>query len=229
MKLSIGTVISRAFSLYFKLFGTLFVGAFAVFFVVEVGLDVLAERSVRFLLIWQFALSLLGGALVQGLAVTAVGDLEDEKQDLGMLDLFRLAAPVMGLVALVSLLQTLAVVVGFVLLIIPGLLVLTWWAVAIPAVVVDRPGVIGAFGRSVDLVRGNAWRVFWLGFLMLLIVIVAAIVVGLAFGLVDVGRVGDVIPSAVTAPFSAVGYAVLYFELRRMKADASDQVSGEGV
>ncbi len=78
---------------------------------------------------------------------------EDDKRDLKVGDLLRLGWPVMGSVAVVSFFQTLGVIVGFVLLIIPGVLALTWWAVAVPAVVIDRPNFIGAFRRSVSLVR----------------------------------------------------------------------------
>ncbi len=72
MRLSIGTVISRTFSLYFKLFGSLVVGALIVFGPPAVILAVLAEQSVGFLGVWEFALFLLGGAFVQGFAVRAV-------------------------------------------------------------------------------------------------------------------------------------------------------------
>ena len=46
------------------------------------------------------------------------------------------------------------------LLIIPGLILLTIWAVFAPAIVIERIRVIDAFGRSRELVRGNGWPVF---------------------------------------------------------------------
>ena len=46
------------------------------------------------------------------------------------------------------------------LLIVPGLFLLTIWAVTAPAIVVERRGAIEAFGRSHELVRGEGWTVF---------------------------------------------------------------------
>ena len=51
------------------------------------------------------------------------------------------------------------VAIGFVLLIVPGLILLTFWSVGAPAIVVERLGAIDAFGRSWHLVRGDAWSV----------------------------------------------------------------------
>ena len=51
--------------------------------------------------------------------------------------------------------------IGLVLLIIPGLILLTMWSVGAPAIVVERAGAFQAFGRSWHLVRGEAWSVFW--------------------------------------------------------------------
>ncbi len=64
--------------------------------------------------------------------------------------------PVLG----VAVLSALAVLLGLVLLIVPGIIVMTLLWVAIPAVVVERPGVIKAMERSAELTKGNRWRVF---------------------------------------------------------------------
>ena len=50
--------------------------------------------------------------------------------------------------------------IGFILLIIPGLFLIVIWSVVAPVVVLERPGVFAAFGRSRELVRGNGWNVF---------------------------------------------------------------------
>ena len=60
----------------------------------------------------------------------------------------------------VGILAVLAYVLGVVLLIIPGLFLITLWAVAIPAAVVEKAGIGGSFVRSMELTRDRRWRVF---------------------------------------------------------------------
>ena len=43
--------------------------------------------------------------------------------------------------------------IGFLLLIIPGLILLTVWAVVVPSLVIDKAGIFGSFSRSADLTR----------------------------------------------------------------------------
>ena len=38
----------------------------------------------------------------------------------------------------------------------------TAWIMAVPAQVVEQPGVFGAIGRSADLTRGHRWPIFGL-------------------------------------------------------------------
>src|SRR3546814_14393610 len=53
------------------------------------------------------------------------------------------------------------------------------WAVVAPALVEERTGVFGAFGRSRELTKGARWKVFGLE----LILLVAMWIVTLVFGL----------------------------------------------
>ena len=72
----------------------------------------------------------------------------------------------------------------------PGLILLTIWAVIAPAIVVEDKGVFEAFGRSRELVRGDGWQVFgaiMLAFLIVFAVGLVASIIGAAIG--DVGRV----------------------------------------
>jgi hypothetical protein len=59
----------------------------------------------------------------------------------------------------VDLLFALIVAVGLVLLIAPGVVAFTWFALAAPVVEIEGRGVRAAFRRSRELVRGNFWRV----------------------------------------------------------------------
>lgn len=69
--------------------------------------------------------------------------------------------PYLTLIA-VDLLFALAVALGFVLLILPGVIVFTWFALAPAVVEIEGAGVRASFRRSRELVRGNFWRVLGL-------------------------------------------------------------------
>ncbi len=69
---------------------------------------------------------------------------------------FAKLAPMLGL----TLLWWIAVMFGLILLVIPGILLMVMWAVAMPALVVEDSGVIDAFNRSRDLTRNNRLLVF---------------------------------------------------------------------
>jgi len=119
-------------------------------------------------------------------------------------------------------------VIGFILIIVPGLILITIWSVAAPVVVLERPGVFAALGRSRELVRGNGWQVFGVIFVLFFLVLfvssgieIAADAAGTAAGLV-----ARVIVGVLTGPFSALAAAVLYFELR--KAGTASAPEGGG-
>jgi hypothetical protein len=65
----------------------------------------------------------------------------------------------LGVAFVVGILYTIALGVGFVLLIVPGFLVLLWWAVAVPAAVIEQTGISDSFSRSSALTRDRRWRI----------------------------------------------------------------------
>lgn len=77
----------------------------------------------------------------------------------------------------------LGVGLGSVLLIVPGLILVTVWSVAMPAVAGENRGVFESFGRSRELTRGSRWQIF---FTLLLVVIamyaVIFVILGAIFG-----------------------------------------------
>ena len=102
-------------------------------------------------------------------------------------------------------------------MIVPGLFLMTIWAVVAPVIVLERPGVFAAFGRSRELVRGHGWTVLGALVLVFLIVIAAAIVAGIV-GVALGGGVGEAIAgwvlNALVQPLAAVTATVIYFALR---------------
>ena len=60
----------------------------------------------------------------------------------------------------------------------PGLILLTFWCLIVPFIVIGGAGPIEAFGRSMRTVRGYAWNVF--GTLVLVFLIYLAFIIVLA-------------------------------------------------
>lgn len=101
------------------------------------------------------------------------------------------ALPLIGL----SIVMALGVGLGFLLLIVPGIILYVIWSVATPALVAERIGVFDALGRSRELTRGVRWPVFG----VIAIMVVGSWIVSGIFGAVVVGTTG----------FSASGMAEL--------------------
>jgi hypothetical protein len=159
--------------------------------------------------------------LLQATLIKAVQDVRDGRADLSIGATVSSAWPYILPVAAASILAGIAIVVGFILIIIPGLILITIWAVIIPVIVLERSGPIASFGRSQQLVRGNAWPVFGTLVVLFIIEIVVSIVLGIIFsGLPIVLRYGlsTVIVGTLVAPFIAVTVTLIYYRLSGAQA-----------
>jgi hypothetical protein len=116
-----------------------------------------------------------------------------------------------------------------VLLVVPGLILITIWSVAAPVVVLERPQGLAALGRSRELVRGNGWQVFAVIFVLGILVTILASALDLAAESAGtgVGLVVRVVVGVLTAPLSALAAAVLYFDLRTIAGRGRGAAPGE--
>jgi hypothetical protein len=220
--LDVGGVLSRVFQYYRDQAALLIPAALFIFVPVALINGGLRAADSVFLVLLANVVQLVGNAWYQGTVVEAVRDIQDGRRDFTLGDLFASASRVIWPLVAVGILFGLGVFVGLILLVIPGLILLTIWAVAVPATVVERPGIIEAFGRSRELVRGNGWPVF--GILVILFLIQAAataILVAIFIGIGDfVGyAIASLIASALLAPLNALAASVMYFELRRLRGE----------
>ena len=139
----------------------------------------------------------------------------------------------LGAAIVVAIVVALGVAAGMVLLIVPGLILLTMWAVAIPVATIERAGVGASLSRSSELTRGRRWRV--LGALLVagLISVAVGIIIGGIGGAVlmtgigpDILKIAVWIVTAMTQAFSACVAATLYYFLRREKEGVDiDQIA----
>jgi hypothetical protein len=220
MGLSIYDVMGEAWAIFTRNSPRLILMAAAVFGVLSVLYLAVDASDSRLLLPISAGVSILGVLSLQGAITGYVDDVREGRPQRTAGELFGAVGPVLWTLLGAEVLATIGIVGGLILLIVPGLIVLTFWSGIIPAIVIERRGVLEAFRRSQYLVAGNAWRVFALIVITVLIGTIVANVIALALSplprYVDL-YVASVIANAVTMPYVAVAWTVMFFELRRGK------------
>jgi hypothetical protein len=128
----------------------------------------------------------------------------------------RAAGPFILPVIGASILAGIGVTIGFALLIVPGFILLTFWCLIVPFIVLGGSGVFKSFGNSWRTVRGYAWRVFGTYVLVFLILIAFAIVVGFILILLPLWLrtfVNNLVTGTLIAPFLALVATLIYYRL----------------
>lgn len=236
--LDIGRVIRETFSVLGRNFAT-----FALLAVIMTGLptavlygaqgafattgDITAFFGPR--LLWTVLGALVAG--VSGLILQAaiihgtVSDLNERPVMVGdgLATGLRAFLPLFG----IAICMSLAVSLGIMLLIVPGVLMALAWCVAVPSYVVEQRGVFASFERSAELTRGSRGAIFGLFVLYIVAALVVEIVLGVVGGITNFVSIGGFSPltrlvvmpliQVINALIGASGIAVLYVELRRIK------------
>lgn len=154
--------------------------------------------------------------LLQATLVKAVQDVRDGRADMSIGETVSAAVPYLGSVAAASILAGIAIVIGLFLVIVPGLYLITIWAVIIPVIVIERPGALAAFGRSRALVRGRGWHVFGtlvLVYVIMLVVNLILVVIFTALPQVLSNGLSSIISGTLIAPFLALVVTLVYYRL----------------
>lgn len=156
------------------------------------------------------------GVLTSAITLAAVGTFLGRDMDIGASYRFGLAR--FGSVLLVVFLMALAIIGGFILLVIPGFIVLTRLSCAVPALVVEGKRGRSALSRSWNLVKGRGWPVFGT-------LIVAGIISSVVSALFTAPfpsswvahGLASAIASVITMPFTTLVGIVIYLDLRVRK------------
>lgn len=225
--MTVGGILGEAWRLYTKFFTRFFLVALIVFLIVNLfnallGWIVGTGSGLTLLVaLITTVVSLVGTFWLQGALVYAVDDVRDGRVDSSISELFERVRPRLGTLIGAGLLAGLGIALGFVLLIVPGLILLTWWCLIAPVIVLEGKHVGESFSRSRELVRGHGWTVFG-------IVVVAILASAIASGLIQgifsfLGPflrywIGGAIANAIVDPFLAVALVLTYFHLRESPA-----------
>lgn len=246
-----GRVVQRTFKVIGDNIG-LFAGAAGALVVAPVFLATtvgLLGKSV-----WAFGLSnVIGGLLaaigafvLQGVIVfVAISKLNGRAVETGEAVNVgaRFGLPLFGL----AIISTMGIGLGFLLLFVPGLILAVMWAVAVPALIMEKRGVFASLQRSRDLTRGHRWSIFGLLVVWFVISIIVSMIVQAISGAAGVtstvaaameGGAARLTPMIVLATLlsslssglqsviGAAGVSSIYYELRTTKEGvAPDQLA----
>ena len=226
--MTVGGVLGETWSLYKRFLSRFFLTALIVFAVLDL-ISALADQAASdtwsSTLLWGLVaalVSVVGYFWVQAALVETVHDVRDGRADRTIGETYRAVQPQLPAVVIAGILAAIGITIGFILLIVPGLFLLTIWSMVIPVIVLERRSTGEAFTRSREVVRGHGWSVFGLVIVTFLIVAIASGVIRAIFApLPDFldAWLGGLVAHSVTVPFAAAALTTAYFALTRGAAD----------
>ncbi len=235
MRFQVGDVLSSAFSVTAKGFIPFFLIGLIVYIplFLLVTVVVTAASPALFTLLallgWVFSY-VVAGAITYGVVQALKGNQISVSESLSVG--FQRMFPVL----LVSLVVGLCVMAGLLLLVVPGIILAIMLFVAVPAAVIEKPGVFGSIDRSMELTKGYRWQIFFIALIIMIGSAVLSTVITGGQGATmeldpDAGMMVIAQPSLgahllsmlmqmVVSLFSAVASSVVYYRLRQVKEDA---------
>ncbi|MGH3009322.1 MAG: hypothetical protein ACRDLM_07955 [Gaiellaceae bacterium] len=212
----ISEVLGEAFDVYRRLWRRSVVVAGLVFAVVELAVALTRHSSSIGPTLLTLVLSVVGGLLVQGALVEVVRDLHEARAPAPISTYYDRTRAVLGTLLGASLIAGLGIGIGFILLVVPGLILFARWSLVVPAVLLEGRTVGDALRRSNGLVKGQTGKV-------LVVAIAAGLIQGLAglaihYAFLSLPGfwavwVGGTVASAITVPYLAHVLTVLYYKL----------------
>ena len=180
----------------------------------------------------SFIVVMIGSILLQGaLIFGAVADFNGRKAPFSecMSVALRYFLPLLGLGILVGL----GMILGFMLLIIPGIFIALGWSIAAPVLIVEGKGITDSISRSWELTKGYKRWILLLVIILIVISTIISAVLG-AFTLIAgdpttvvleggstsfhiVNAIFSALAQAISTMISATGVAAIYYEIRQLK------------
>ena len=230
-RFDIGRVISRAFGVIRRNFGMI-AGLALLLSGLPTGLLAVAQSGVvpalgwmTAGLSWSWLLNMLIGAWLQAAVIRgAITDLNGDRPTFGVC-LGTATGDILPLLG-ISVTATIAIALGAIFFIVPGVILALILSVSAPVRVIERTGVFAALARSGDLTRNHRGSILGLFLLYGLGNVMIGVVGNLEFELLSLtGTTSAILSDIVIAPLTgaltaligATGIAAIYFELRTVK------------
>jgi len=208
-------VFSRNFLTFFVV--TLVAGLPRVLLIGDVQQGVGTDAVVK--IVVAAFLSIVLGTLAQ--AVLLYGAFQDMRgRPVDLVDCLRIGLgrffPIIGLAICMSI----GLMVGFLLLFVPGLILAVMWYVATPACVVEQLDPFASMSRSSALTKGHRWKIFGMFVLVMIGAGIVSALIGAMLGLTGstvLVTLGTLVWTGVWGAFYAIFAAVTYHDLRVAK------------
>jgi hypothetical protein len=223
-------VLDEAWRMYRRFAAHFLAIAFVIYLIAAIIIAVLALAGGTVGVVVGVLVSVVAAFVLQATLVKAVQDVRDGRADLSIGETVRQAGPSIANVAGASILAGIAITIGLALIIVPGLFLITIWAVIVPVIVIERSGVPSSFGRSRELVRGRGWHVFGTLVLVYIIMLVVENVLALIFkALPHVwgDSLSSIISGTLISPFIAIVVTLVYYRLVGSSTPAAGDPYGQ--
>ncbi|HWH05691.1 MAG TPA: glycerophosphoryl diester phosphodiesterase membrane domain-containing protein [Gaiellaceae bacterium] len=222
--MTVGGVLGEAIDLYQRFFTRFFLTAAAVFVVLNlftaIAADAQSTANEGFAAFWtlvSLVVMLIGSLWLQGALTATVADVRDGRADDDIGVTFQRVRPYLGTLFVAGILAGVGIAAGFLLLVLPGLFLLTRWIVVTPVVVLEGKSATDALRRSWQLVRGHGLTVFGVLLLTLLAAMLAQVIFVALFSFLPTflqNWFGGLVANSLAAPFLALAWTLMYFHLR---------------
>ncbi|MDR2826135.1 MAG: hypothetical protein LBV76_05005 [Deltaproteobacteria bacterium] len=188
---------------------TLAVAAAVPTIVLQMILTPSAEMSIVISIIHTVLSTLIQGATAYAVYKSLMGDVTNINAAIGYA--LKLIAPL----CITSLLVGIGISLGLTLFVVPGLLLMCLWSMAIPVCAVERLTPIGCLKRSVELTKGYRWYIFALMIIVGLGLMIISLIIGAIFGSANslLATVLVSIAGVVFGSFHSVMVPTIYYGL----------------
>ncbi len=215
---SFGQTLGKGFNLYFDNFFYV-VGTSLVIYLPSLYLGIFTKVSETEGLdaagLYKLLYSIIASIFLSAL-ITNIISKKYLGKTLSIRDYFLVHLPLLISILLLSLLETILLVLGFALLVVPGIILLVGYSVSVNALVIEGVSPVESLRRSWRLTKGKRWPI--LGLIMLYIVINFLV----AYPITNF--IGETYPniyditayilSALLDPIGSCIFVVVYFNLR---------------
>lgn len=174
-------------------------------------------------------LAVVGYILTQGALAKNVSEYYLGKT-MSVTDTYKAVLPKLITLVIAGILVWFIVMIGFILLVVPGIIFLLWYSLITPAIVIEDLKALKSLGRSKALVSKNLGKVFLVGFLVMLIAIAvnspfiwggqflsAALFSNNLMPQLILNQFFNMIGTILVTPIGATAYILLYYDLRIRK------------
>ena len=150
-------------------------------------------------------------------------------QEMSVKDAYRFGFRKAWHLFLGGLLYGLAIIIGFIFLIIPCIYLSISFVLFLQAIIIEDKGPWSALKRSKYLIKGSWWRSFGIIILITVLVSILSNIASIPLGLLSIwlfgeGLIGQVVNVILTTPvsyifipFSIIAYTLFYYDLRIRK------------